>query len=131
MDAKTRFLDVIWSYTLERDNEKPDFFGYCASWTDFCHLLRQKNWLNVLRISADVTVVSCQQPGLTVSHRNRIYSPEFSSNCISIHAVNSLNCSVWRLAAVELSCSRDVTRQAGQVPEPAVSVNQVLALLEV
>jgi len=29
------------------------------------------------------------------------------------------------------SPSRDVTRQVSQVPEPAVSVNQVLALLEV
>ncbi|MEG4939931.1 hypothetical protein [Microcoleus sp. F4-D5] len=27
LDGKTRFLEVIWSYTLEPDNEKPGFLG--------------------------------------------------------------------------------------------------------
>ena len=26
LDAQTRFLHVIWSYTLDPDNEKPGFF---------------------------------------------------------------------------------------------------------
>ncbi|MEG4498690.1 hypothetical protein QUB05_16505 [Microcoleus sp. F10-C6] len=27
LDGKTRFLEVIWSYTLEPDNQKPGFLG--------------------------------------------------------------------------------------------------------
>jgi hypothetical protein len=33
-DAKTRFLQAVWSSTLERDSEKPGFFGKPAIATD-------------------------------------------------------------------------------------------------